>query len=168
MWFFMISCYVLTGLSYIMLLGLGIQGLVVFKMLGVNHPAFALLTAIIYLFTETLVIFFFVGTGVSIKEYTQEHNTSPEYHKQSIAVKRSIYPPLLLDILLFMIVFILGGAVDTNKLPGYVHGLVYVLFIIHFTRTIVIQHRCFKDNTGIILAMSDVQSPPEGKQAAVQ
>jgi len=161
MWFFMIACYVLTAVSYVMLLSLGLQGYFGGHLLGVNHPTFALLTAIVYLFTETLVIFFFVGTGVSVKEFTQEHGADPEFHRQSIQIKRRLYPPLLLNILIFMVTFIIGGAVDTNRLPGFVHGLLFVILILHFTKAIMVQHRCFKENTAIILAMSGIDTKLE-------
>lgn len=168
MWFFMISCYVLTGVSYLMLALLGAQGYFGFSLVGVNHPTFALLTAIVYLFTQTLVMFFFVGTGVSVKEYTQQHQKDRSFHQQSIQLKRRLYPPLLLNILLFMVVFIIGGAVDTNHLPAIVHGLLFFILFIHFTKTIVVEHSCFKDMTNIILNMSGVATDLQASHSAAK
>jgi len=158
MWFFMYACYLLMGLSFLLLTTLGVQGYFGFHVMGVNHPTFALLTAIIYLFAETLVIFFFVGTGVSVKEYTRDHNVDATYHRRSIDIKRRLYPPVLTNILLFMIVFITGGAVDTQLMPGFVHGLLYLATVLHFLKVIKVQHQCFRDNTAIILKMSGIES----------
>ena len=157
MWFFMNLCYFLTALSVVMIFVSGLQGYFQFKLFNANHPTFALLTMIIYLFTETLIIFFFVGTGVSIKEYILEKKLSADFHKRSLKIKMRVYPPLLLSILLFMILFISGGAVDTQHLPGWIHGTLFCVVLIHFLYAVHIQHQCFKENTQIVLEMSGVQ-----------
>ncbi len=54
MWIFMISCYLLTGCSLLLFILTGIQGYFQFPVFGLNHPALALLTASIYLFTEKI------------------------------------------------------------------------------------------------------------------
>ena len=158
MWFFMNTCYLLTLITFILLVTTGLQGWLHFPILNANHPTFALLTMIVYLFTETLVIFFFVGTGASIKEYTKEHHLKPDYQRQSLAIKRKIYPPLLLNMLLVMILFISGGAVDTNRLPSWLHGTLYGICLLHFVAVIRIQHHSFKENTALVLRMSGVNS----------
>ena len=159
MWFFMITCYLFSILSFFMLLLTGLQGYFHFLIFHANHPTFALLTVIIYLFTETLVIFFFVGMGVSIRDYSQSNRLDAKFHRSSIAIKRIVYPPLLLNILLVMMLFVSGGAVDTHRMPGWMHGILFLICIIHFFKVIKIQHKCFKENTTLILEMSGVQRP---------
>ena len=153
----MILCYILMSLSGLMMALSGLQGHFQFKLLHANHPTFALLTMIIYLFTETLVMFFFVGTGVSIKEYVLERKLSTDFQKRSFKVKMRVYPPLLLNILLFMILFISGGAVDTHRIPNGIHGMLFLIVLIHFLYVIYVQHLCFKENTQIVLEMSGIQ-----------
>ena len=156
MWFFMITCYVLTALSFLMLFITGLQGYFQFSILNANHPTFALLTTIIYLFTQSLIIFFFVGTGVSIRDYTQEKKLDFTYRKRSLAVKRRVYPPLLLNMGLVMGLFISGGAVATHRLAGWIHGIYFLICLADFARVITIEHVCFKDETNVILEMSGV------------
>ena len=155
MYFFMITIYVLSGISFLALLTTGLQGYFGFPVLGANHPTFALLTAMIYLFTEVLVMFFFVGTGVSIKEYVQDGKANPEFHRRSIAIKRILYSPTLLNVLLFMTVFIIGGAVDTGFVPAWSHGVLFLVTLLHFAKTLTIQNACFKEDTAIILEMTE-------------
>ena len=159
MYFFMILIYILTGLSFIALMTAGLQGYFGFAALGANHPSFALAVAFLYLFTEVMVMFFFVGTGVSIKEYVRDKGADPGFQRRSGAVKRKLYPPTLLNVLLVMTVFVLGGAVDTGFLPGWSHGLLFLVAIVHFARTIAVQHSCFKENTSLILEMTDAGRP---------
>ncbi len=156
MWFFMFACYLLTLVSVILLAVTGYQGYFHFQVFGLNHASLALFTTIIYLFTETLVMFFFVGTGISIKEYVKEQEKDPEYYAHAQSIKRTLYPPLLLNIVLVMAVFIIGGGVDTLVIPGWFHGALFIVAFLHFVKTIIIQHRCFKANTKIILDMSGI------------
>jgi amino acid permease len=117
-----------------------------------------ILASIIYCFTETLVIFFFVGTGVSVKEYTQTHNLDHQYHKRSIAIKRRVYPPLMLNLLFMIILFVLVGAVDTGRMPAWIYQIIFIGCLAHYIRIKIVQNGCFKDNTQIILDMSGIKA----------
>ena len=154
MWFFMILCYVMTALSFLFLFLTGMQGHFKFFIFNANHATFALFTIIIYLFTETLVIFYFVGIGVSIKEYIQGNKTAGDYYRRMLTVKRKVYPPLLLNMGLVMTLFILGGAVDTKHIPGWIHGGLFYISMLHFLKTIVVQHQAFKESTAIVIEMA--------------
>lgn len=158
MWFFMNTCYALSFLTLILFILDGVQGHFQFAILNANHPTFSLLFAIIYLFTQTLVIFFFVGTGVSIRDYTKEKKLDGNFHRQSIGIKRRVYPPLLLNMLLVMGLFISGGAVDTGHLPTWFHSVLFLVALLHFIIVLLREHRAFQENTDIILQMSGIKS----------
>src|SRR5437870_2886141 len=132
MWFFMYICYFFSALTFLLLLLSGLQGYFHFTILNANHPLFALLTIIVYLFTETLIIFYFVGIGVSIKDYVLANKLKNDYHIRSIGVKRKVYPPLLLNMTLVMVLFVSGGAVDTQRLPGWAHGVLFLVSLIQY------------------------------------
>jgi len=153
-WLFMYLCYLLNALSFVLLAAVGLQGYFHFWEDHVSHPTLAIMSIIVYLAAQTLIMFFFVGTGVSIKEYSQEHELEPTFHRRSIALKRRLYPPLLLNILLVSVAFLLGGAVHTEMLPAWTHGLLFWIAIAHFGKTILIQHHCFKENTQTVLEMA--------------
>ena len=157
MWFFMNTCYALTLITVILFALTGLQGYFQFPVFQANHPTFALLFVIVYLFTQTLVIFFFVGTGVSVKEYTLEHHLPDDFHKRSIAIKRRVYPPLMLNLLFMIILFTLVGAVDTYRVPAWSYQLFFVFCLFHYMRIKKVQNGCFRDNTNIILEMSGLK-----------
>ena len=157
MWFFMYSCYILSLLTWTLLVLGFFQGLFKFHVLAANHVTFMILISIFYAFTETLVIFFFVGTGVSIKEYTHAHKLSSEFQKRSLAIKRKIYPPLLLNMLFMIILFIMVGAVDTNRVSLWIYLGLFVFCILDYARIKIVQNTCFKDNTQLILEMSGLK-----------
>lgn len=155
MWFFMILCYILSLFSAAAMILTGIQGYFAFNIFQANHATFAILTLLIYLFTQTLIIFYFVGIGVSIKEFMLEQKISGEFHKEIIKIKRKIYPPILLNILLFMMLSISGGAVDTHRIPGGVHSALFLMTSFHFFYVLLIEHFAFKDSTRIVLQMAN-------------
>ncbi len=157
MWFFMNSCYILSLLTFAVLIMALFQNIFYFSVFNANHITFIILVSILYLFTETLVIFFFVGTGVSIKEFTHQNKLKPDYHRSSLQIKRKVYPPLLLNILFMIILFVLVGAVDTGKVPAGVFRIYFVFCIAHFIYSKIIQNECFRKNTDVILEMSGIK-----------
>lgn len=158
----MISCYILSALTALMLMVAFFQNIWGFSVFAAGELTFIILTSIVYLFTETLAIFFFVGTGVSVKEYTQMHNLKNDYHRRSIAIKRKVYPPQLLNILAMMILFIGLGAVDTGRLPVWIYRIYFLICFAHFLYAKKIQHESFRENTENILAMAGVERPAAG------
>ena len=163
MWFFMYSCYLFSLASFFMLGIVFLQSFHPFLVLKASPMSFLILTSIVYLFAETLVIFFFVGTGVSVKEYMLAHKIHGNFHQRMIALKRVMYPPQLLNILILMTAFILYGAADTGKIPHWIYQGLLLLGIIHFCYAKVLQHRSFRNNTFIILEMAGLKTyPPSG------
>ncbi len=131
-----------------------------FKPFSIWHASpmsFLILTSIIYLFTETLVIFFFVGTGSSVKEFMQEKKITGDFHKRMITLKRKVYPPQLLNMLILIVAFILYGAADTGKMPFWIYRILLAAGLMHFIYAKIIQHKAFKENTFIILEMAGVK-----------
>ena len=157
MWFFMYCCYFLSLASFLMLGIIFLQSFMPFFVFKASPMSFLILTCIVYLFTETLVIFFFVGTGVSVKEYMLEHKITGNFHKRLIALKRIMYPPQLLNILILMTAFIFYGAADTGKIPVWVYRTLLLAGIAHFCYAKLLQHRSFRDNTFIILEMAGIK-----------
>ena len=134
-----------------------VQSFVPFHVFKASPMSFLILTSIVYLFTETLVIFFFVGTSVSVKEYMLEHKITANYHKRLIALKRVMYPPQMLNLLILMTAFILYGAADTGKVSVWIYRALLLYGIIQFCQAKVLQHKSFKENTFVILEMAGLK-----------
>lgn len=154
MWFFMNTCYLSSALTLFLLIVGFFQSFLHFHVFIANHLIFMVLVSMVYFFTETLIIFFFVGTGVSIKEFVQEKKLSVNYSQRSLTIKRKLYPPTMLNLLWMIILFCLVGAVDTHRINPYIYGGFYLFCIVDFIRVKKIQNECFRDNTQVILEMS--------------
>lgn len=157
MWFFMYACYLFSLISFGMLMIVAAQSMDPFYVFRASPMSFLILTSIVYLFTETLIMFFFVGTGVSVKEYMLSQKIHGDFHKRMIAIKRKVYPPQLLNMLILMVAFILYGAADTGNIPWWIYQMALLVGIVHFVQAKRIQHQSFRENTNIILDMSGIQ-----------
>ena len=61
-----------------------------------------------------------------------------------------LFPHLTINMVFVGTVFILGGAVQTGRFSGWIHGLLFYLAFIHLLYTTYLQHLAFKENVGII------------------
>ena len=166
MWLFMYVCYLMGAFTYALFLISGLQGIFGFPVLGAPHPTFSFLTAIIYLFTQTLTIFFFVGTSTNIREYveSQQPPPGPDLVARARFIRGAVSGQIYLNILLFLVQAILGGAVAARAVPRFLHGTLVAVAFLHFHYVLWREHLAFRDITRVVVAMTDSTStpPPEG------
>ena len=123
MWFFMILSYIMVVFSGI---GLGLIGLNhYFDFWDRNHITLDLLVSIIFIAAQTLVMFFFVGTGVNVREYLESHpELGKVLYQQMFSIKRKLYPPTMMVTILFMAMVILDGLFFIGKVSEWrIQGL---------------------------------------------
>ena len=153
MWFFMILSYVLVFISGIGLLLIGINHY--FDFWAQNHITLDLLVSIIFIASQTLVMFFFVGTGVNVREYLESHRELGDelYHKM-FSIKRKLYPPTMMVTILFMIMVIIDGAFFIGKVSEWWFHILYLLIFYYYFKATMVQHFSFKESTQIVLEMT--------------
>ena len=159
MWFFMILSYILILLSGIGLNIIGLNHYFDLQLFNIGIIKLDLFISMIFIATQTLVMFFFVGTGVSIKEYIQDNpKTDHIFHKYSIKIKRKLYPPTMTLTLLFVAMIIFHGLFIIKQAKEIWFHITYILTYYYFVKSTVIQHKCFKENTLIILNMTGLNN----------
>tara|TARA_B100001167_G_scaffold171269_1_gene122385 strand:+ start:869 stop:1327 length:459 start_codon:yes stop_codon:yes gene_type:complete len=146
----MITSYILIFLSAIGLILIGINHYV--NIWPSQHVSFDLFVSLIFIATQTLIIFFFVGSGVNIKEYTLSKDN--KFYKGILAIKRRLYPPTLAVTILFMITVIVDGAFFLGKVNEWWFHISYVLTLYYFVKSSIEQHKAFIGTTNIVLAMT--------------
>ena len=153
MWFFMILSYVLVFISGIGLLLIGINHY--FDLWAQNHITLDLLVSIIFIASQTLVMFFFVGTGVNVREYLESHKELGDelYHKM-FSIKRKLYPPTMMVTILFMSMVIIDGAFFIGKVSEWWFHILYLLTLYYYFKATIVQHVSFKESTQIVLEMT--------------
>lgn len=93
------------------------------RLLVTKHVAYAIPTVLLSLFSQSMVLFFFIGTGRLVKD---EISTLPAGDRNAVldalrGFKRRTSPPATLALLSAIGVFVLGGAVHTRALPAGYH-----------------------------------------------
>ena len=158
MWSLMIISYIFMAITFILLTISGLQGYFQFYIIQANHSQFALLSVIFYLLTETLIMFYFIGSGTAIKKAIQIVGKNTNLYENVKKTKMKLFPHLTFNIVFIGTVFIMGGAVQTGRLPGWIHGILFDLAFIHFIYTAFLQHCGFKENVEIIEKLSNDQT----------
>ena len=165
MWLFMYVCYLMAALTYVLFVLAGLQGIFGFPVLGAPHPTFSFLTAIIYFFTQTLTIFFFVGTGTNVREYLETPAREDPKGQAAKLVARArhirgaVSGHVYLNILLFLTQAVLGGAVAARAVPRFLHGTMVAAAFLHFHYVLWREHMAFRDMTAVVVAMTDRGRP---------
>ena len=156
MWFFMIMSYIMVALSGVGLAFVGVNHY--FNVWPTNHITLDFLVSIIFIAAQTLVMFFFVGTGVNIKEYIQEHpEIGDKFYKGILGIKRKLYPPTMMVTMLFMVAVILDGAYFLGKVNEWWFHIFYLLTLYYYFKASFAQHRAFIGSTNIVLAMTGAE-----------
>ena len=155
----MILSYVMVAISGIGLFLIGMNHY--FDIWAQNHIALDLLISIIFVASQTLVMFFFVGTGVNIREYVESHeDVTKDLYQQMLGLKRKLYPPTMMVTILFMALVIIDGVffmekvVEVPKVSEWWFHILYLLTVYYYIKATNIQHQSFKESTQIVLTMT--------------
>ena len=154
MWFFMILCYVLVAISGLGLFQIGLNHY--FDFFLTNRISFDLIVSIIFIAAQTLVMFFFVGTGVNVRDYLETHpELGDELYKKMFAIKRKLYPPTMMLTILFMAMVIVDGIFYFGKISEWWFHILYFLTLYYYYKATKEQHASFIGSTKIVLKMTE-------------
>jgi hypothetical protein len=163
MWLFLYTCYALITVSGLLLTAAVVQGFTGIQVLGAAHPAFGFFTTIVFLLTQTVVIFFFVATGVSVRDFVRERGLAPDMIIRSRRAHGPVSGQTTLAILLVMVTAVSGGASAAALIPRWLHLAVVAITYAHFLILVVMQHRAFRTQTAIVVQMADMVRGSEGE-----
>ena len=161
----MFICYILMFLSFLGILINGLQGFFQFNIYNANHISFAFISTILYMFTQTLIMFYFIGAGKKIKETIINYKLDKSIYQEVITIKRELFSPLTINMLFVGTAFILGGGVHTGAVNKYWHTGLFFISIIHYLKVIIIQHQSFVKNSYILsLVGKDLENSMNKKE----
>ena len=154
MWGLMIICYFGMFFSVLLLLISGLQNYFEFFIYNANYQEFALLAIIFYMFSQTLIMFYFIASGTAIKKEIIKTQIKTIAYEKVKKTKMILFPHLTLNILLLGTAFVLIGAVDTGAISNFIQNSLFIIGFLHFLYTIRIQHIGFKENIDIIIELA--------------
>jgi hypothetical protein len=161
MWLFLYTCYALITVTGVLFTAAVVQGFAGIPVLGAGHPAFGFFTTIVFLLTQTAVIFFFVATGVSVRDFVRERGLGPDLLQRSRRAHGPVSGQATLSLLLIMGTAISGGASAAAAIPRWMHLAVVALTYAHFLMLVVMQHRAFRTQTAIVVEMAELARDSE-------
>ena len=130
-----------------------------FSFLGSNHAQFSLFAILVFVLTETLVMYFFIATGKSIKLILTEQNTSDatKLWEEIKYIKKLIFPQIMLTISLigglyiFYFGYIISNATNDNILQySWVLLPLLLVSIIQHLWSLKIKNDSFKMQIDIV------------------
>jgi|SRR5581483_748521 len=112
-----------------------------------QHIFFALGTVVLGLFSQSMTMFFFIGTGKQLKEAT---NQNPEVVQQTRAFKMRVSPASMYAMVLLMILFITGGGVAGGKTPHWLHLTLAIVTILVYAWAYWIEIQAMEKNARLM------------------
>jgi hypothetical protein len=117
-----------------------------------RHVGIAIPTVLLSLFSQSMVIFYFIGTGRLAKDASAEY---PEAERRAIrravaGFKRRTSPPATFALLAAIAVFVLGGAAHTRALPPATHLAASLAAVGTHLWAFFAEWRAFVENTALM------------------
>jgi hypothetical protein len=107
---------------------LGLTGLVTTAYFGLRgtdisrHISYGIFSTLITLFAHSMMMFYLIGKGKSVKEALAEHHVTGDYYQRIAAARKPVFSIGTAAMAVTMVTAIIGASVDTGVLPPIVHG----------------------------------------------
>ena len=151
----MLLSYFLMIISFVLLCINGAQGYLHFKIYNATHIQFAFISTIFYMFSESWIMFYFIGAGKTIKETILKYSLDKSIYDDVIQSKKKLFPHITMNVLLVGTVFVIGGGVHTKAISAMTHGILFFISILHFSYLIKLLHFYFKDTARILTHLGE-------------
>ena len=112
-----------------------------------DHIITAIVTVVIGLFSQSMTMFFFIGTGKELKDASKQDVQVVQRTKD---FKSRVFPAALWAMAAIMITFITGGGVGQGKTPVWLHNALAALSIFMYARAYWIQIRAMNENANLM------------------
>jgi hypothetical protein len=112
-----------------------------------HHIYFALATVVLGLFSQSMTMFFFIGTGKEIKDAAMNDAAVVARTK---AFKARVFPAAMYAMLMLMVTFIMGGGVSSGKTPVWLHLTLSAATIFLYGRAYWVQLQAMQENAGLM------------------
>ena len=115
-----------------------------------DHILMALVTVIVGLFSQSMTMFFFIGTGKEIKQKAKGEPDEASVVADTRRFKTSVFPAAFYSMMVLMATFILGGGVHRGSLPPWTHQLLSLASLIMYIRAYWLELRAMDANARLM------------------
>jgi len=138
-----------------------ISGAMVFldiKFFGASHAQFSLLAILVFVLTETVVMYFFIATGKSIKNILIENNNSEseKLWEKIKSIKSIIFPQIMLTVTIvgtlyvFYFGYVASNSNSENIKYAWISAPLFFVSYLHHIWTLKIKNDSFKMHIEIV------------------
>jgi hypothetical protein len=109
---------------------LGLTGLVTTAVFGLRgtdisrHISYGIFATLITLFAHSMMMFYLIGKGKSVKDAIAEHHVAGDYYQRIAAARKPVFSIGTVAMAVTMVTAILGASVDTGVLPPMIHATI--------------------------------------------
>ena len=139
-----------TLLSIAGLIATGIAGFIAAPGHYAQHIFLALGTVVIGLFSQSMTMFFFIGTGKQLKDKAKGSEREADVRKSTRSLAMRVSPAATYAMAMLMVTFIMGGGVATGKTARWVHVSEVAATIILFARAYWIEIQAMQKNAELM------------------
>ena len=86
-----------------------------------QHVLFGLFTTFLVTLSQSMTMFYFIGTGKQVKDLVLSHSIEQNFIQRTKIFKARVFPPALWAMLFTMATMIVGGGTHTRVIPSVVH-----------------------------------------------
>jgi hypothetical protein len=112
-----------------------------------QHIFFALATVVVGLFSQSMTMFFFIGTGKELKDASSQDAAVVQRTK---SFKSSVFPSAMYAMAVLMVTFIMGGGVGSGKTPHWLHLALSTATILMYARAYWVQLQAMDENARLM------------------
>ena len=121
-----------------------------------RHFILGLAGTLTALFAESMIFFYFIGTGVAIKKAVALYDLDRRYLVQVRAFKQRTSGIAFLALLALIAAFVLGGGAATRAVPALVHEIVAWAAISCHALSAWASTRAIRENVGLLAELDQV------------
>ena len=115
-----------------------------------QHILFALATVVIGLFSQSMTMFFFIGTGKQLKDSVKGTADEEPVRRSIRALKSRVFPIATYATAVLMVTFIMGGGVRRGQTPRWLHDMLAFASLVMFLRAYWMQINAMNDNAELM------------------
>ena len=115
-----------------------------------QHILFALTTVVIGLFSQSMTMFFFIGTGKQLKDATKGGADEAAVKAATRALTMRVSPVATYAMAVLMVTFIMGGGMATGRTPRWLHDLLALASVAMYARAYWIELNAMMGNADLM------------------
>jgi hypothetical protein len=139
-----------TLLSIAGLIATSIAGFIAGPGHTAQHIFLALATVVLGLFSQSMTMFFFIGTGKQLKDKSKGREHEPEVRRATRGLAMRVSPIATYAMALLMVTFIMGGGVASGKTPRWLHLALSTATVVLYARAYWVEIQAMEANARLM------------------